>query len=396
MSAGRTVAPRPVRVLHVIEAMHQGGAESLVIEHVRNAGPGVEVQVCAINRGGPALEQVRALGASVSVLRKPGSSGPLARVQAVRALIRLTRTSGATVLHGHNPTGALHAWLAARLAGVPALLRTEHSLHYPGRHSRFYPMLERIATPSTQFVVCVCEAVRASHVRRFAGQGERFVTVLNGIGPAGPGAGRAALRASLGLADHHLAVLTVGSLTAQKAQTTLLEAFARVAAQSPAARLLVAGEGPLRADLEAQAASPELAGRVRFLGERPDVADLLEAADLFVLSSVREGLPVTLIEAMRAGRAAVATAAGGCAEAIRDGETGLVAPVGDVAALAGAINALLADPARRAGMGHAARTRWENRFTAARMVAETEALYRRALGSEAPIALPSEERHASG
>ena len=392
MSATRTASARALRVIHVIEAMHQGGAESLVIEHVRHAGAGVQVQVCAINRGGPALDQVRSLGARATVLRRPGARGPLARAQAIGALARLARETGATVLHGHNPTGALHAWLAARIAGVPARLRTEHSLHYAGRHSWLYPAFERLATPSTQFVVCVCDAVRESHARRLGGRAERFVTVLNGIGPAVPGVEREVMRARLGCAPEHRVVLSVGSLTAQKDQATLLAAFARVAAMDPAARLLIAGEGPLRAALEARAAAPDLAGRVRLLGERSDVTDLLEAADLFALSSVREGLPVTLIEAMRAGRAAVATGAGGCAEAIRADETGLIAPIGDASALAAAISALLGDPVRRAVMAAAARARWAGHFTAARMVAETEALYARALGEPEGAAVGG--RHA--
>jgi glycosyltransferase involved in cell wall biosynthesis len=153
----------------------------------------------------------------------------------------------------------------------------------------------------------------------------------------------------------------------------------------------------LRAELESQARRVSPAGRIRFLGARGDVADLLEAADLFVLSSEREGLSVTLLEAMRGGRPAVATRIGGNPEAIADGETGLIVPPGDAPALAQALSALLLDGARAAALGEAGRARWARLFTAERMVGETERLYREELGrvrAGSPVAA-AEERRAS-
>ena len=366
------MSDRALRVLHVIEAMDRGGAESLVVEHARHAAPGIEVTVCALNRGGPALEAARAAGARVEVL---GGVGRLARIRRLGALART-----ADVLNGHNPSGGLYAALARRLAPGAVLVRTEHSLHYRGRHSRLYPALEAFTTTSSARVICVCEAVRESHATRFGRDAARFVTVLNGVSDVAAPPGRAAARLALGLGPDERVALTIGSLTPQKAQHVLLEAFARVAAELPASRLLVAGEGPLRPLLEARRDALGLGERAWFLGERADVDELLAAADLFVLSSRREGLPVTLLEAMRAGRAAVVTRAGGCAEAVGDGTTGRLVPVDDPVALGAALSGLLAEPGRCAARGAAARARWEREFTAARMVRETEALYRAALG----------------
>ncbi len=364
---------RRLRVLHVVEAMDRGGAESLLVEHARHAAAEVEVQVCALNRGGPALEAARAAGARTTVL---GPCPPLARIRRLAALIR---EGGADVVNGHNPSGGLYAALAARAAGAPVALRTEHSVHYPGRHSRVYPVLEALATRHARRVICVCEAVRASHAPRFGALGRRFVTVRNGVSQPRPGRTRAAVRAALGLEDGCVAALTVGSLTPQKAQDVLLRAFALAAAALPAARLLVAGDGPLRARLEGACRVAGLTERVRFLGARDDVHDLLAAADLFVLSSRREGLPVTLLEAMAAGRAALATRAGGCGEAIVEGETGRLVAVGDAEALAAALGDMLRDRDGLARMGEAARRRWESGFTAERMVRETEDVYAAAL-----------------
>ena len=356
-----------MRVLHVVEAMHQGGAESLVVEHVRLAAADVSSTVVALNRGGPALEAAAAAGAEVIVLGKGD-----ARLAGLANLVRVMKERCIGVVNGHNPTGAMYGTFAARLAGVPAVLRTEHSIHYPGRGFRFYGPVEKLLTVMTDRVICVCEAARASHASRHRRADGKFVTVLNGIAePSGAPADRATTREALGLAPQARVVLNVGSLTPQKSQDVLLRAFADAARRVPQAVLLIAGEGRLRGPLRELCARLSLGDRVRFLGARTDVPDLMEACDLFALSSSREGLSVTLLEAMRARRATLATDVGGNREAVADGVTGRVVPVGDEGAMAEALAELLAAPERLAALGAAGHARWRERFTAARMVRAT-------------------------
>jgi glycosyltransferase involved in cell wall biosynthesis len=362
-----------MKVMHVVESMRRGGAESVVVEHVRHAAPDVEPLVVALNFGGPALEAARAAGARAFLLEKSGAAS------GVRRLAALMRGERVDLVNGHNATGGLYAALAARVAGVPVTFRTEHTIHFPGRHSSLYPMLEPLATALTRRVVCVCQAVLESHVSRLPWAARRFVNVANGISSAPHTRPREAVRRELGIAPDQTLVLSVGSLSTQKAQHVLLDAFA--SAGDGAARLVIAGDGPLREALEERIRARGLEGRARLLGAREDAADLHEAADLFVLSSEREGLPMTVIEAMRAGRAVVSTRVGGTGEAVVDGETGLLTPVGDTAALARALGALLGDPERRRRFGEAGRRRWSERFTAERMVRETESLYRAVIGS---------------
>lgn len=383
-----------LRVMHVIEAMHQGGAESLIVEHARHAAPDVEPMVCALNRDGPALDLAERAGAKVFRLGKGKG-----RASGMRRLVQILKEHKIDVVNGHNPTGGLYAALAGAMARVPAVIRTEHSVHYPGRHSRAYALgLESLATFLTRRVVCVCEASRASHARRLRWAASRFVTVLNGISSGTPVRSRAEMRAELGVDPNAPVALAVGSLTRQKSHERLLEAFAVLRSRLPAARLLIAGEGPLRRDLEDLIQRRGQSGSAKLLGSRLDVSDLLEASDVFVLSSEREGLSVTLLEAMRGARAAVVTRVGGNSEAVVDGETGLVVPANDTPAMAEALKALLADPARAARLGAAARDRWARDFTAERMVAATEAIYRQALGTRrhARVTPAAEERqHAS-
>jgi len=363
--------------MHVIEAMHQGGAESLVVEHVRRAAPDVESVVVALNRGGPSLEAAREAGATCHLLGKHG-----ARWQGLRQVARLMREHRVEVVNGHNPTGALYGTLAGRWCGVPALIRTEHSIHYPGRGSRGYAPVETLLTALGDRVICVCEAARASHAPRFPWASSRFVAIANGISEEASAPSREAARSTLGLADSARVALTVGSLTPQKSQDVLLSAFAALLRDSSDAVLLIVGEGRLEPQLRALHAELGLGDRVRFLGARTDVSMLMAACDVFVLSSSREGLSITLLEAMRAARACIATDVGGNREAVADGETGRIVPVGDATALAAALRALLADPTSAAAAGARGAERFRARFTATRMVAETEALYRAVLAGK--------------
>ncbi len=377
MSGSPVPTGRRLRVMHVINAMNLGGAEMVVLEHVRQAGPDVETHLCAVNLGGWAMQEAERLGARPLVLGKQGG-----RAGAVRRLADYLRRVRIDVVNGHNPSGGFYAALGGRLAGVPLVVRTEHSVRHPGRHAGLYDaLLEPVLTAMTHRVIGVCEAVRRSQVARLPWASGRCVTVLNGIAGADPAATRDATRTALGLAAGELAILTVASLTPAKAQHVLVQAFALTARQAPGARLLIAGDGPLRGALEAQVRELGLAPRVRFLGVRDDVRDLLAAADLYTLSSVREGLSMSILEAMRAARACVVTDVGGNAEAVAEGVNGLVVPASDPDALGAALVAALSDRGRLEAWGAAARRRWETMFTADHMVRETEALYRSALRS---------------
>lgn len=364
-----------MRVLHVIEAMHQGGAESLIAEHVRHAGRGVESLVCALNRGGPALDLAASYGARTFVLDKRQSHPLMGRIAAIGRLASLIRREKVNVVNGHNPVGALYASAAGRLGGARAVVRTEHSIHYPGRHSALYPLLENGSTVLADRVICVCEAARQSHVTRLGWAAKKFVTILNGTSGNLPTRTREEMRASFSLLENDRLTLHVGSLTPQKAQHVLIEAFMTVARRSSAARLFVVGDGPLKPSLEQRVADAGFRDRVRFLGSRLDIADLMTAADAYVLSSVREGLSVTLIEAMRAGLPCIATRVGGNPEAVADGETGIIVPPGDPESLSRALLKVADDRLTAGRMGRAGRERWRRLFTGERMVRETEALY---------------------
>jgi glycosyltransferase involved in cell wall biosynthesis len=234
------------------------------------------------------------------------------------------------------------------------------------------------AVEAVDHLVMVSEAQRRTY-EKIGVAAERMSTVPNGIRPRGPGAGRSAARAALGLDPDQPVVLTVGRLTVMKGHRYLLDAVPGLARLVPDVAVVVLGTGHLQAELAAQAEALGVADRVHLAGHRPDARMLLDAADVFVLPSRHEGMPLVLLEAMDAGLPVVATRVIGSEEVVVDGETGLLVRPRDPAALEAALARLLADDDLRERYGRAGRARFVEGFTSARMAADTLAVYDRVL-----------------
>ncbi|MBE7190044.1 glycosyltransferase, partial [Jatrophihabitans endophyticus] len=321
------------------------------------------VLACAESPGGAAL-LARAARLGIGIKRLDNDD---ARTR--RWLVQ----SGFDLVHIHAGIGWEGHGLAqlGRGAGVASIVRTEHLpdlITDPDQRRAFADGLTLVDR-----IICVSEAAAATF-RAGLDDSARLVVVRNGHPKPEAVRDRATVRAALGAAADAPVLLTVARFTPQKDHTTLLAALPGVLARHPDAQAWFAGAGPLEGDVQAQADAHGLAGVVHMLGQRDDVADLLAAADLFVLPSRFEGLPLAVLEAMAAGRAVVATAVGGTAEAVLDGVTGLLVPPGDPPALASAILAALA-PGCAPRFGAAGRARYRESFTAARMADETAAVY---------------------
>jgi glycosyltransferase involved in cell wall biosynthesis len=209
-------------------------------------------------------------------------------------------------------------------------------------------------------------------------EGAGVSVVVNGIDVASyarDAQTRRRIRAQLGLPDEAPVAGIVARLTAAKDHVNLFDAFVRLRAPHPRARLVVVGDGELRDDLHRAVRERGLADAVVFTGRRDDVADVLSAFDVFVLPSSTEGLAVTLLEAMAAGLPVVATRVGGNGEVVVDGETGLLAPPRDSGALAACLGQLFADPARGARYGARGRARARARFGVEAMAARYQEIY---------------------
>jgi glycosyltransferase involved in cell wall biosynthesis len=339
-----------------------------------------------------------------NVLVAPPESAALARAQslgletravamrndlhgtAVIALRRAFLESGGELVHLHSGRATWLGGLAARLAKVPAITtrRMDRKVRGGVRTRMIYRTL-------TQRVAAISPAVEEA-LRRGRVPAERIRLISSSIDPAklAPTRDRDALRVELGAPADALVVLTLGALVPRKGLDVLLDALAALAERDVRPHLWIGGDGEARAKLEKRAKKLGLADRVRFLGSRSDVADLLAACDVFAMPSRREGLGVAALEALACGRPIVASNVGGLGHVVVDGRNGLLVPPGDVAALSGALGRLLTDAAFRERAGAEGPRRIREGFHVDQMVAGYEALYREVLGeSEGAAALAS-------
>jgi glycosyltransferase involved in cell wall biosynthesis len=234
------------------------------------------------------------------------------------------------------------------------------------------------AVEPVDHLIAVSEAQRETYLRIGVHPG-RMTTVANGIRARGPGPGRRAARDALGLGPDQPVVMTVGRLNVMKGHVHLLDAVPGLLRRFPDLAVVVAGQGHLHDTLQAQAEALGVGGAVHLLGQRSDARALLDAADVFVLPSRHEGMPLALLEAMDVGLPVVATRVIGSAEVVVEGETGLLVRPRDPAALERALAQLLADPALRQRFGRTGQQRFAACFTADRMARDTLEVYERVL-----------------
>ncbi|HLJ56242.1 MAG TPA: glycosyltransferase family 4 protein [Chthonomonadaceae bacterium] len=300
-------------------------------------------------------------------------------------LVRLFRRRSVDLVHSNN-TGAEPAPVAARLARVPTVMGTLHVLpSYDLDGTRSGPrfrLLERASMRSLDHVIACCDVARREWDARCGLPAARVTVIHNGIRLERVARRwtRAEARERLGLPPDAFVTATVGNLHRYKGQEHLVRAVATVAARHPRVMAAVAGTGPDEAALRALVEELGVGGNVRLMGFCSDVGELLDAADAFVQASLVEAFPIAILEAAATGLPVIATAVGGVPEAIAEGETGLLVPPANPAALARAICALIECPARAAEYGAAGARRVAERFTVQQMLAKTTAIYDRLLG----------------
>ena len=292
----------------------------------------------------------------------------------VPRLARFIRRGGYDAVHTHLLHADLYGRLAGRLTGVKVL--SSYHCDDPEHLIPGVRQMDAVTARACHRIICISAAVR-DYVRDRIGVPARLLTVVHyGLEPGDGAPPAVPLRAQLGIPADAPVVGMVGRLTEQKGHVYLLDAFARLRARHPGAWLVLVGDGELRAPLEKQAAELGIADRVRFTGYRADGAALMREMDVVVAPSIWEGFGLVLLEGMAAARPIVASRVSAIPEIVLDGETGTLVPPRDPAALADAIGALLADPARAASYGAAGRARLAACFTVEKMVRETAGVYR--------------------
>jgi glycosyltransferase involved in cell wall biosynthesis len=347
----------PLRIFHITGCLDVGGQEKLLVEFARHADRRrFALHFVSLAGRGPLASDLESLGWPVTTLDAPRGLRPIL----VLRLARLFRE--ADVIHTHNDRPLIYAAPAARLARVRRVVHTRHGRGVGiSQRQRF---LANVAARMTDRYVCVStDCARLAIAQGLSAT--RVETMHNGIDTrrfafSGSRAGGPAV--------------IVARLSPEKDIATLLRATAIVARSRPAFRLAIAGDGPCLTELRTLATELKLDERVEFLGMVRDVAGLLHRASMYVLSSLSEGVSLTLLEAMACGLPVVATRVGGTPEVVTE-RTGLLVPPGDPAALATALVRIAADRMLGERLGRAGRRHVEELFDIRRMVADYERMY---------------------
>jgi L-malate glycosyltransferase len=360
-------------VAHVIETLGAGGAETLLAEVTARLDP-KRFRSRVFPLDGPLDLRPRfdKAGIEVDPLGIAPARHPLA---CLATLTRRLRRFRPRVVHTHlyyaNVLGRLAAWMTRDARCVSTLHNPDYT--FEGRPSLFFAgkkALDRLTGRRNAALLAVSRAVAEDFERHLGWRGIRVVP--NGVdvehfspGPAPPAAD---------WPGGGLRMLHVGRLHPQKGHRFLIEALARARGRGMDAGLALVGEGPLRGELAEQVARLGLDGRVRFLGRRDDVRELLRAADVFVFPSLYEAAGIALLEAMACGKPVIASRTGGIVEIVREGVDGMLVAPGDAEELASALGRLAAAPALRSRLGAAARSR-ALEFDIRRTVRAVEAVY---------------------
>jgi len=330
--------------------------------------------------------------AGLKVERVGGLVHPIRPPQDIAGIIRLARWMKARrfdVVHTHTSKGGFMGRMAARMAGVPVILHTAHGLPFheasPWPKIKVYSALKRLAALCCDKIISVSREHAQWIVELGIAPPEKVTVIRNGvrIGEAPDDEMKRACRARLGLQGSAPVLACAGRLVRQKNYPDMLRAMIPLSARFRSLRLLIAGDGPLQKQLESLAGRLGVRDSVSFLGFRSDVPDLLAAADVVPMTSLWEGMPLALLEAMAAARPCVAYAIMGVREVIRSGETGILVPPRHPEALAAGVAALLEHPEGAAWMGHNARRQVQAEFSVERFLREHEALYAELVGTHA-------------
>ncbi len=357
----QTEKTTPLNIAHVGDSMDMGGAEKLTATLCRlQRDGGHTASVHCLYRLGVLGEELQAEGFDVT-LHRPSSFFHL-----VRSLYRSFRRSRPDVVHCHNATAAIMAAVPARLAGVNTVIATRHGLVKPPYQLR-RELKFALASRWCDWVVGVCEGTETNLLAAPFAARDKIIHIYNGAVPADL---RAVPRPKRGFT-----LLHVGRLAPLKDHATLLQAVARTRALHPDVRLWIVGDGPLAVNLQNLTHELGLKECVTFFGEQADVSPFLLAADLFVSSSVTEGLPVSLLEAMSAGLPAVVTDVGGMGEIARLSGAVTLVPSSDPEAMAVALCDAVAGRQKLSQMGQLASHCYEKYFRPERMLEDYMNLY---------------------
>ena len=353
-----------MKIAHVVDSMDVGGAEVLVSQMCRSQrAQGDDPIIYCVATLGALGEQMQRDGFAVHI--HMGRS----LLHGVQNLYRAFRDSRPDVVHMHNPTPTIYGALAARLAGVRRVLTTRHSLVAKPRKAAV-ELKYAAAAAFCDNVVGICDATVTNLKSMHCIPSRKIVRVYNGVSPL------VRVTESDRPATQGFTLLFVGRLEPVKNHILLLHAFAAAHERNQHLRLWMVGDGSERVKLERLVSDLAIKDAVTFWGQQLDVAPFYSAADVFIMSSRSEGLPMSLLQAFSVSLPSIVTDVGGMAEVVRLADAGMTVPAGDAARMADAILDLAADAEARAHFAQNAGNAFARHFTLEGMLSEYRSLYR--------------------
>ena len=373
-------AGAPIRVLYVMTTLDVGGAEgqfALLAERLDRRR--FDVMVITLGDESALARRLRDVGIPVVALRVVTSAGwhPFRLLAAIPRVLAEVRHFRPAIVHGVLIHGYLLGGFAARFNGVPVLISSRRALS--SAKTRFRPLLilEQWVNRFTRVVIANSEAVRQDAIRAEGLPAHKVRVIWNGIvatrysQPVDE-----SLRVGLELQYSEPVIAIVSNFIRYKGHAHFLRAFAALAAEHTRATAILIGDGPERRTCEALVSDLQIADKVRFLGQRPDVPRLLQLADIVVHPSLTEGFSNAILEAMAAGKPVIATNVGGNPEAVTHGVTGYIVTPADADALLAPMRLLSSDRTLRESMGAAGRQRIASSFSIEGMIQRYEDCYR--------------------
>ncbi len=361
------------KILYLIESDDPGGAENVMLalaDHFRHTGH----LVTGCLKRGWIYRQLAARGFAPKVI--PAGRGAI-DLKLLHHLVKLIKAEGIDLIHSHLFDINVYSSIAAKITGVPHLCTEHGDVHHHSKSSRKNFFKARILARCSDKIIFVSRFTKRAFSMLCKVPEQKSAVIYNGINTDNFNreADIEEKKAALGIGRRDPVVGSVGSLYPVKGQTYIIKAARLVLQTIPGVTFLIIGGGELEDKLKEESRRLDIEDRIRFTGFREDVHELLKTMDVFVLPSLSEGMPLSLIEAMASGLPAVASDVGGIGEVIDDGISGFVIPPADPAAFAAKILYLLQNPSSACEMGRRAREKVNERFNLRTMVENYERIY---------------------
>jgi sugar transferase (PEP-CTERM/EpsH1 system associated) len=363
-----------INIIFVNYSLDVGGIETLILELSRKLNPDrFHLEICAFSEGGNLQNEFEASGIPVHIIRKKAGID----LGAPLKLARLFKERRIDIAHTQNRSSWLYAVIAARITRV-FLVHTVHSnVDFKNPHPRRWMILQRYLAKFTDQIIAVSNSNAGFLTEKQNIPDRKIRVIYNGIIPElyDRPCDTKLKKQELSIGEGDLIIGNVARFSPPKDHETLIRAFKSISQTIPSARLLLVGDGPLENTIRGLVNALDLNAKVKFLGSRRDIPELLKIFDVFTLSSFREGFSVAILEAMAAGLPVVATNVAGNPEAVINEETGLIVPPKNPEALARAICRLLLNGEEARRMGEKGRKRVKEHFSLEKMVKEYEDVY---------------------